>query len=46
MDDAAKRLGAPDHRAFLAIAEPSMKCAFKLICRLIEKHEPPVEVGP
>lgn len=41
MDDAARRLGAPDARAFLAAASPSLKCAFKLICQLITKHEPP-----
>lgn len=40
MDDAARRLGAPDHIAFLAAATHSMKCAFGLICELIAKHEP------
>ncbi len=41
MDDAARRLGAPNHQVFLAVASPAMKCAFELICRLIGKHEPP-----
>jgi hypothetical protein len=39
MDDAARRLGAPDHETFLADAPTSMKCAFKLICKLLMKHE-------
>ena len=39
MDDAAQRLGAHNHQAFLRVASPSMKCAFKLICLLIMKHE-------
>lgn len=39
MDDAARRLGAPDARTFLAHAPKSMKCAFRLICELIQKHE-------
>jgi hypothetical protein len=39
MDDAARRLGAPDHTAFLSAASHSMKCAFRLICELIAKHE-------
>lgn len=41
MEDAARRLGAPGARAFLAAAPPSMLCAFRLICSLIAKHEPP-----
>ena len=40
MDDAARRLGAPDHITFLAAAPHSLKCAFALICELIAKHEP------
>jgi hypothetical protein len=39
MDDAAKRLGAPNHREFLRFAAPSMQCAFLLICQLLMKHE-------
>lgn len=41
MNEAARRLGAPDARAFLAIASPSMQCAFKLICKLIAEYDPP-----
>lgn len=41
MEDAARRLGAPDAASFLRIAQPSLLCAFKLICRLIAEHEPP-----
>lgn len=40
MDDAARRLGAPNHTAFLSVASHSMKCAFRLICELIAKYEP------
>jgi hypothetical protein len=39
MDDAAKRLGAPNHREFLRLATPSVQCAFLLICQLLMKHE-------
>lgn len=41
MDEAARRLGAPNAEAFIAIAAPSMMCAFNLICKLIARHEPP-----
>jgi hypothetical protein len=39
MDTVAKRLGAPDHRAFLAIASGSMKCAFRLVCELTVENQ-------
>lgn len=41
MDAAAKRLGAPNSQSFLAVASDSMKSAFKVICELIGRHEPP-----
>ena len=44
MDDAARRLGAPNADAFIRVAPPSMMCAFNLICKLIAKHEPPAGV--
>lgn len=39
MDDAAKRLGAKDHKTLLEYAPMSFKGAFKLICELIQKYE-------
>lgn len=41
MDDVARRLGAPDARAFLAAAPASMKACFRLCCTLVAKYEPP-----
>jgi hypothetical protein len=35
MDRAAQLLGATEHEQFLAIAPPSMKCAFHLVCKLL-----------
>jgi hypothetical protein len=40
MNDAARRLGAPDYQSFLAVASRSTRCAFRLICELIARHEP------
>lgn len=39
MDDAARMLGAPNHKALLSIATHSMQCAFKLICKLIVEND-------
>ena len=41
MDDAARRLDAPSHQSYLAMATEPMKEAFKVICTLIGRHEPP-----
>jgi hypothetical protein len=39
MDRAARKLGAPDHKAFLSAAPTSMVCAFRLICELIVEND-------
>lgn len=41
MDEAARRLGAPSHQSYLIMASDPMKAAFKVICILIGRHEPP-----
>ena len=40
MDQVARRLGAPDHQTFLAVAPRSMQDCFKLACELAEAIKP------
>lgn len=41
MDEAARRLGAPSHQSYLTMATEPMKAAFKIICVMIGRYEPP-----
>ncbi|WP_159043446.1 hypothetical protein [Sphingomonas sp. STIS6.2] len=40
MDLVARRLGAPDHKTFLAVAPRSMQDCFRLACELAEAIKP------
>jgi hypothetical protein len=37
MDAIARRLGAPDHRAFLRVCSPAGRCMFKECCALYDE---------
>lgn len=38
MDQAARRMGAADHKEFLAAAPRSMQGAFRLVCELLVEN--------